>query len=356
MTGRASELATLPDRPMAPAARGAALPAALRIAGWCLLAAALIGFPALGDVYLLYMACLVAINVIATTGLNITVGYAGLLSIGHSAFIGVGAYAGALMLIHLGTPFLVNVAVGALAAFLVGLVFGVPSLRIKGVYLAIATLAAQYSLYFIFQQWTAVTGGDRGLQLPGLDLFGLGDVGFYYAVTALCALGCVVARNLFRTRVGRAFIAVRERDYAAEVLGIDVVRSKLLAFGLGAAYAGVAGALTAYFLRIVNPDQFTLPVSVFFLAAVVVGGRASILGSILGAAFMTLMPEALRAALELLGHSSTADLAGLLSPLREILFGALIVGFLMFEPRGLAGLVERARGRRETIDARAAAS
>ena len=310
-----------------------------------LLAALLLAFPAFANGYLVFMATLVAINVIATTGLNITVGYAGLLSIGHSAFIGVGAYTGALMSIHLGTPLLVNVIVGGAAAFCVGLVFGAPSLRIKGVYLAIATLAAQYSLYFVFQQWTAVTGGDRGLSVPARPRVRLRAIpASTTVVIALAALLCLAARNLFRTRVGRAFIALRERDYAAEVLGINVVRYKLLAFALGAAYAGVAGALTGTFLRIVNPDQFTLLASVFFLAAVVVGGQATILGSILGAAFMTLMPEILRALLELWGPGGTADVAGFLSPLREFIFGALIVGFLMFEPRGLAGLIRRMRG------------
>ncbi len=327
-----------------------------RVAMWVLVAAALAAFPAFGSAYLVYMACLVAINVIATTGLNLTVGYAGLLSIGHSAFIGVGAYASTLLWLHAGTPLAVNVAAGALAAFLVGLVFGIPSLRIKGVFLAIATLAAQYSLYFIFQQWTRVTGGDRGLSVPSVNVFGLADTGFYYLVVMLAALLCLAARNLFRTRIGRGFIAVRERDYAAEVLGVNVVRYKLLAFGLGAAYAGIAGALGGAFLRIVNPDQFTLAVSIFFLAAVVVGGRASILGSILGAAFMTLVPEILRTLLALSGSGGTADLAGLLSPLREIIFGVLIVGFLMWEPRGLAGLWDRMRGRQEAIDSRPGAA
>src|SRR5262249_50791576 len=156
--------------------------------------------------------------------LNITVGYAGLLSIGHSAFIGVGAYTSALMSIRYGTPLILNIAAGALMAFFVGLVFAAPSLRIKGVYLAIATLAAQYSLYFVFQQWTAVTGGERGLSVPGVNIFGWRDTGFYYFVIVIMVLLCIFARNLFRTRVGRAFIALRERDYAAEVLGINVVR------------------------------------------------------------------------------------------------------------------------------------
>ncbi|NEI74568.1 branched-chain amino acid ABC transporter permease [Rhizobium lusitanum] len=320
-------------------------------AAWILLALGLLLLPSVGSVYVIYMSCLIAINVIATVGLNITVGYTGLLSIGHSAFLGVGAYVSALMSLYLGTPLVVNIIAGGIAAFAVGLVFGIPALRIKGVYLAIATLAAQYLLYFIFQQWETVTGGDRGLSLPKLDIFGMGDTGFYYAVVLVTFITCLAARNFFRTRVGRSFIAVREKDYAAQVLGINVVRTKLMAFGIGAAYAGVAGGLLSAFLRLVNPDQFTLAVSVFYLAAVVVGGRASILGSILGALFMTLMPELLRFGLENIAGSG-ADLASLLSPLREIFFGALIVGFLIFEPRGLVGLVKRALGQADTVEAK----
>ena len=181
-----------------------------QVAGWIALIIALVALPATASGYVLFMATLVAINVIATVGLNITVGYAGLLSIGHSAFIGVGAYASALMAIHLGTPLLLNVMVGSAAAFLVGLVFGAPSLRIKGVFLAIATLAAQYSLYFVFQQWTPVTGGDRGLSVPQVDILGMGDKGFYLLVVAVAVVLCIASRNLFRTRIGRAFIAVRK--------------------------------------------------------------------------------------------------------------------------------------------------
>ncbi|MGR3493653.1 branched-chain amino acid ABC transporter permease [Citreimonas sp.] len=325
------------------------IPVSFELVAGLLLAAFALTLPAYASVYVLYMASLVAINSIATVGLNVTVGYTGLLSIGHSAFIGVGAYAAGLSMIHLGTPLFINIVIGALAAFSVGIVFGVPSLRIKGVYLAIATLAAQYSLYFIFQQWTSVTGGDRGLSLPATNLFGMGDVGFYYGVLLIAVVLFTGARNLFRTRLGRSFIAVRERDYAAQVLGINVVRAKLLAFGIGAAFAGVAGALTAHFLRLVNPDQFTLLVSVFFLAAVVVGGRASIVGSILGAAFMTLLPEVLRGILAALPIQGQTNVAGLLSPLREIIFGLLIIGFLMFEPRGLKGILDRMLGRHDSV-------
>jgi branched-chain amino acid transport system permease protein len=342
---------TSPTNPAAATRTAGAKGAAAELVSWFVLAAALLILPSFGSVYVIYMACLIAINVIATVGLNITVGYAGLLSIGHSAFVGVGAYASALIWLHMGTPLAVNIIVGACAAFAVGLVFGLPALRIKGVYLAIATLAAQYSTYFVFQQWTEVTGGDRGLSLPGLNVFGFGDTGFYYVVVLIALAACLAARNLFRTRVGRAFIAVREKDYAAEVLGINVVRTKLAAFGIGAAYAGISGALLAAFLRIVNPDQFTLAISVFFLAAVVVGGSGSVLGSILGAAFMTLMPELLRFLLESVSGPGT-DLAGFLSPLRELIFGTLIVGFLIFEPRGLVGLVRRAFGHSDVVEAR----
>jgi branched-chain amino acid transport system permease protein len=334
----------------ATAAPAKAQGAGIELAAWIVLAACLLVVPFFGSVYVVYMACLIAINIIATVGLNITVGYAGLLSIGHSAFIGVGAYAGTLLWLHFGTPLAVNIIVGALAAFAVGLVFGLPALRIKGVHLAIATLAAQYSLYFVFQQWADVTGGDRGLSVPQVNVFGFGDTGFYYVVAAITLIACLAARNLFRTRVGRAFIAVREKDYAAEVLGINVVTTKLMAFGIGAAYAGVAGALLAAFLRIVEPDQFTLANSIFYLAAVIVGGGGSIFGSILGAVFMTMMPETLRILLtEIAGKG--ADLAGFLSPLRELIFGALLVGFLNFEPRGLVGLVRRALGQTDVVEA-----
>ncbi|WP_323015752.1 branched-chain amino acid ABC transporter permease, partial [Devosia sp.] len=190
-----------------------------------------------------------------------------------------------------------------------------------------------------------------GLSLPAVDIFGLGDLGLYYFVAVVTCLACLGARNLFRTRLGRTIIAVRERDYAAQVLGINVVYTKLLAFGLGAAYAGAAGALLAAFLRLVNPEQFTLLVSVFFLAAVIVGGRASIVGSVLGALFMTLAPELLNVVIE---HAAGegADMARFSSPLREVLFGLMIVLFLVFEPRGLVGFVQRLTGKTEAVEAR----
>jgi branched-chain amino acid transport system permease protein len=308
------------------------------------LAVLLVAVPMLGNGYIIYMACLVAINVIATVGLNITTGYTGLLSIGQAAFVGVGAYTAALCWLHFGIPLILAVPLAALAAFAVGLVVGVPSLRIRGVYLVIATLAAQYCLYFMFRDWNALTGGDRGLNIPAATLAGISldrDVRLYCVLAPVSVAACLFARNLFRTRIGRAFIAVRERESSAEVFGIPVGRTKLLSFGIGAAYAGIAGAFVAFFYKVVTPDQFSLDLSILYLTAVVVGGRGSILGSILGAVFVTLVPELLAAIVGGFTDIYPQAMATVLSPLREAVMGALIIGFLLFEPRGLAGIVQR---------------
>ncbi|HVV92572.1 MAG TPA: branched-chain amino acid ABC transporter permease [Hyphomicrobiales bacterium] len=312
------------------------------------LAALALALPAIGNGYVTYMACLILINVIATIGLNVTVGYAGLLSIGHAAFVGMGAYVSALLLIA-GAPLPVALVAAAVAAFLFGIVFGLPAIRIKGVHLAISTLAAQFTFYFVAQRWTAVTHGDNGLQTPQVSLFGFSfdsDARLYFLILPFAVASCLTAANLFRTRVGRAFIALRERDYAAEVLGVNVVYYKLLAFAVGATYAGIAGALLSIFLRLVNPDQFVVSVSIFYLTAVLVGGRGSILGSILGALFMTLLPEFMRVVASGL-IADTSRYVGQLATFREFLFGALIVLFLHLDPRGLVGLIEKFGGRIE---------
>jgi len=330
------------------AATTAQRPGMLRQAGLILLIALVLALPVLGNGYVTYMACLILINIIATIGLNITVGYAGLLSIGHAAFVGTGAYVCALLLMQ-GVPLLISIVAAAVVSFGFGIVFGLPAIRIKGVHLAISTLAAQFTFFFVAQRWTAVTNGDNGLQTPQASIFGFvfnSDERLFYLILPFALIACIAGSNLFRTRVGRAFVAVRERDYAAEVLGVNVIWYKLLAFAIGAAYAGVAGALLSVFLRLVNPDQFLVSVSIFYLTAVLVGGRGSVLGSILGAVFMTLLPEVLRVA----GSAVVSDVSayvGVLATLREFLFGALIVIFLHLDPRGLVGLIEKFGGKIE---------
>lgn len=261
-----------------------------------LLAASLALFPFVADAYWLYLACLVAINVASATGLNILTGYTGLVSLGQAAFMGLGAYTVAVMELRLGTPVLLNLLGAGVVAMLGGLLVGIPSLRVKGLYLAISTIAASFIAHFVFANW-AFTGGTGGLQVPPARLLGIDlDTSFkiYWLIVPLTALMVLGAANLFRTRIGRAFIAIRDRDISAEVLGIHLLRYKLLSFGLSSFYAGVAGGLWAYFFRVVTPESFPLIMSIFFLAAIIVGGMGSILGSILGAVFMTMVPELLK--------------------------------------------------------------
>ena len=311
---------------------------------WLAVAGALLLlFPFMASDYWLYLACLVSINVASATGLNILTGYTGLVSLGQAAFMGLGAYTVAILETRLGTPFLLNLLAGGSVAMLGGLVVGIPSLRVKGLYLAIATIAASFIAHFLFAN-LAFTGGTTGISMPPAKFFGVPlDTSFrlYWVIVPITLLLLLGAANLFRTRIGRAFIAIRDRDISAEVLGIPLLRYKLLSFGLSSFYAGVAGGLWAYFFRVVTPESFPLLMSIFFLAAIIVGGMGSILGAILGAVFMTMVPELLKLVVDLLPGGS--ELTVFLSPVRTIIFGLLIIGFLVFEPLGLAEVWRRIR-------------
>ena len=317
-----------------------------RLAWKAALVAALAALPLVAPGYWIYFAGLLGINIVATHGLNIMMGYTGLLSLGHAAFVGVGAYTVAILQTYFGVPFWIAIPAAGISAAVIGVAFGLPSLRIRGLYLVIATLAAQFILHFVFVHWQSVTNGDVGLPVAPAEVFGYplnNETRVYYLILAFVVLSTIFASNVVRSRVGRAFIAIRERDLTAQVLGVEIVGYKLMAFALGSFYAGIAGALLAYFNRFVNPEQFGLLLSVFFLSAVIVGGMGSILGAILGAVFMTLLPELLREGSLLVGNSLGYDLATVLTPLRETIFGMLMVGFLILEPRGLAQLWKRAR-------------
>src|SRR5690606_15882038 len=305
--------------------------------------AALALYPFLANDYWLYLACLVAIHVASATGLNILTGYTGLVSLGQAAFMGVGAYTVAVLETRYSTPFLFNLVAAGIVTMAAGVVVGVPSLRVKGLYLAIATIAASFIAHFLFVN-LGFTGGTAGLSVPPATIFGFSlDTSFriYWLIVPVTILMVLGAANLFRTRIGRAFIAIRARDISAEVLGIPLLRYKLLSFALSSFYAGVAGGLWAYFFRVVTPESFPLILSIFFLAAIIVGGMGTILGGILGAVFMTMVPELLKLLVGWLPLGGNA--AVILSPVRTIVFGALIVGFLIFEPHGLAEIWRRVR-------------
>ena len=300
--------------------------------------------PLWGSDYVLAIACIMGIHLVATLGLNLTTGNAGLISLSHAAFLGVGCYATSWLARH-GVPFFFALPVAGLLAALLGVVDGLPSLRVKGLYLAIATLAAHFILTFIFREWDSVTGGVPGTTIARAKLFGFELIGdrhnFYIIFICALVLG-IAARNLARTHIGRAFVAVRDRDISAEILGVHLLRTKLTAFAIGAFYAGVAGGLLGYFYGSITPEYFTLTLAVFYLAAIIVGGLGTVLGSILGAVFMAFVPEVLR----LVAQASAQwfpGVAALLLPMGQVVFGLLIITFLILEPHGLAAIWARVR-------------
>jgi len=305
--------------------------------------------PLLGNDYLLSVANLVSIAAVGALGLNILVGYTGQISIGHGAFMSVGAYTAANLATRAGLPFWVCLPAGGLMAALAGLVVGIPSLRIKGLYLAIATLAGQFIIEWTINHVAWISGGvQASIQVPRPALGGFTIVSqraMYYFMLVVATLAVVAAYNLFRTRVGRAFVAVRDQDVAAAVIGINIFRYKLLAFAISSFYAGVTGVLYTYYLGVANYEQFTIVTSINFLAMVIIGGLGSVLGSIFGAAFITLLPISLRYTVEGVGSLffSVSDVLNLITNVQLVLFGGLIILFLILEPEGLYRLYRHIR-------------
>jgi len=294
----------------------------------------------LGEYYL-SVANLVWVAIVGALGLNILVGYTGQVSIGHGAFMSVGAYTAANFANRLGSPWPLNLLLGGLMAALIGAIVGIPSLRIKGLYLAIATLAGQLIIEWTINHVTFISGGVQAsieVAKPRLGPWVLGSQrAMYYFLLLFVILAIVGTLNLMRSRIGRAFIAIRDQDIAAEIIGIDIFRYKLLAFAISAFYAGVTGVLYTYFLGIANYEQFQLPVSIDYLAMIIIGGLGSVLGSIFGAIFVTLLPIVIRYVMEAFGgiFLSQATVLNLIPNLRLMLFGALIIVFLVMEPEGL---------------------
>ena len=301
---------------------------------------ALVIFPFLASTYWLTLANQVAIATIGAIGLNILVGYTGQISLGQGAFMAVGAYAAGLLTLEAGLPWGISIVLASLLAAAVGTFFGLPSLRLKGLYLAIATLAAQEIVEWTLTHWTALTGGTEALVVPAARLFGVRmntDFSFYWIATALAGLTALFTANLFRSRAGRAFVAIRDQDIAAAVIGVNVFRYKLLAFATSSFFVGLAGALIAYYRNIVTWERFTLETSIAYLAMIIVGGLGTIRGSLFGAALITLLPALitnLGGALQ--GVAPAA--AAILPYIQQAAFGVVIVLFLIFEPEGLSKL------------------
>jgi branched-chain amino acid transport system permease protein len=318
-----------------------------RIAVAILLAFAFLVVPLIANEYWL-SAILVPLLIfaLATLGLNLLTGYAGQLSLGTAAFMAVGAFAAYNFMLRVpGIPLLVAFVLAGLCAALVGIVFGLPSLRIKGFYLAVATLAAQFFVVWALTKfgWFSNYSTSGVINAQKMTILGYSfdsPVAKYMLVLSIVALLSLAAKNMTRSSVGRAWMAVRDMDVAAEVIGIRILYTKLLAFAISSFYCGIAGALYAFaYLGTVEPEGFNLDLSFRVLFMVIIGGAGSILGSFLGAAFIVLLPIFLNTIAHPLEQLLGVQLPpGLMSNLELIVFGALIVFFLIVEPHGLARL------------------
>jgi len=310
---------------------------------WLLLIGGLVllfALPSYAGPRIVTLANLIGISAISALGLNILTGYAGQISLGQAAFMAVGAYIQAMLTVHLNWPFWLALPASGLGAALVGLVFGTPSLRVKGFYLAMATLAAQFVIpWLIINVWPEATGGIHSFRVPAPSL-GEGlvlntQVEMFYVIIPVAALMAFFAKNIVRTRVGRAFVAIRDNDLAAEAMGVNAFRYKLVAFAICSFYAGIAGALWAHWMRNIAPSHFTMVESIWYLGMLIVGGIGSTTGAVMGAVFIRTLD---------LGVSTLGPWAGDTFPaiggqasaaLSPLMFGLAILLFILFEPRGM---------------------
>jgi branched-chain amino acid transport system permease protein len=303
-------------------------------------------FPFLFKNYYVYVANYMAINVIVAIGLSLLVGYTGQISLGHSGFFAIGAYGTLALMSKVGLPFVIALPAAALATALFGFLIGLPALRLEGPYLSIATLGFGLTITRVIGR-IEFFGGRQGLHAPELTIgpWHLNtDRDFYYLLITIAVILTVAARNLIKTKVGRAFIAIRDADIAAETMGVNLMYYKTLAFAVSAFYTGIAGGLYAFVLRFIEPELFGLFMSILFLAMVVVGGLGSIFGAIAGACLLSYMDLELR---NILGipyvglwlealSKSYFSITGV-SNIQFILYGLIMVLIMIFEPLGLYG-------------------
>jgi len=291
-----------------------------------LLLIAAVALPLLSDSYVLYLANVTLSYVVVSAGLNILLGYSGQFAFANAAFMGLGAYTTAVLATRWGVPVLLCIPVAAALTGVLGCVFSLPVMRLKNVYLAMVTLAFAELMQWIFIHWKTVTAGTDGLSIPVPHLFDWhlsDDRAAYVVVIAVVAIVMFLAERLMRSKIGRAFLAIKENEIVAQCNGIDVARYKALAFALSACMAGIGGSLFALSVRYIIPDGFGLLQLVLQFSIVVIGGLGSLLGSTIGAIVLTLLPEILRDA----------------AAIQEILYGVILLVVVIFTPRGIAGLL-----------------
>ncbi len=299
-----------------------------------LLGLVLLAAPWLLSEYVLAQLTFVLIYGIVGLGLMLLAGFTGLFSLGHAAFFGVGAYAQAV-LTNMGWPFPLAMAVAGLLAAAVGVVVGLPALRVKGIYLGIATLAFGFIVEEGFARWESVTGGNSGLAVDVPKAFGWaadGATSFYFVCLVTAVLATLACQNLLRAPTGRAFVAIRDSEISAQSMGIHLAHYKTLSFAISAALAGIGGALYAHQIRFLSPDQFNIIQSIDLLLMVVIGGLGSLHGAFLGAIFLIGLPQAISAVKDFLPEA-----IGNAPGLKAVVYGVVLIAFVLFEPLGLYG-------------------
>ncbi len=290
--------------------------------------------PWLFSEYLLAQLTFILIYGVVGLGLMVLAGFTGLFSLGHAAFLGVGAYTQAVFT-GMGVPFPIALALAGLLSASVGVVVGLPALRLKGIYLGIATLSFGFIVEEVFARWESVTGGNAGKSVGNVNMFGWvadSSTSFYFVclvVTIVCTLAVV---NLLRSSTGRAFVAIRDSEISAQSMGIHLAYYKTLSFAISAALAGIGGALYAHQIRFLSPDQFNILQSIDLLLMVVIGGLGSIHGAFLGAIFLIGLPQGISAVKDFL-----PDAIGQAPGLKAVVYGVVLIGFVLFEPLGLYG-------------------
>ncbi|WP_244742754.1 branched-chain amino acid ABC transporter permease [Mesorhizobium sp. L-8-10] len=306
-----------------------------------LLLAAVIVAPFLLGNYQVTLMVSALIAIIGAVGLNMLTGTTGLISLGQAGFLAVGAYTNAILMMDYGWPVWLSIPAAGLMAALISVFVGVPSLRLKGLYLAITTLAFSFIINHIILYAEGVTHGPNGVFVSGAKVLGVDlqrGKALYFLTLGITVVVILAALNIQRTRIGRAWMAIRDHDIAARVMGVDLVRYKLLAFAISSFIVGIAGALISLQIRFVNIDVFALILSIEALAIIILGGLGSIAGAILGAIFLSFLPEAIRLFFEAFADPNSTLYTTYVYEIRGIAYGIVIVAFLRLKPEGLIGL------------------
>jgi branched-chain amino acid transport system permease protein len=296
---------------------------------WMATGAVLVGLAVVApflDVYFLYILTIVCLNIILATGLNLLTGYTGQISLCHSAFLGIGAYSCTILMIRLHLPYPLALLAGGMLAGFAGFLVGIPALRLRGLYLAMVTLGFGEIVHLVLHHWQGLTGGPLGLNVPVAKMGPVvfqSELSLFYLFLFVASIFVILARNLVESKIGRAFRAIAYSEVAAQGSGVDLPRYKTLSFALSAFYAGIGGGLYCQLLKYLSPDPFGLFESIQYLTMIVLGGMGSIIGSVMGASLLSILPEILRD----------------FKDYQELIFSVLLILFILFMPKGIYGMI-----------------